>query len=65
MKTFKGLPVCEKHGVPYKYRDGCLKCKRERPKPKGEKPLDKALRELEAEYGPMKKYNDKNGNNNN
>lgn len=63
MKTFKGFPICEKHGTTYRYYEGCLKCKKERPKPK-EKPLDKALREMEEKGILPKKMNDKNTDNN-
>lgn len=47
MKEFKGFPLCKKHNVTYKYLKGCPKCKKEKPKSK-EKPIDKALREMEG-----------------
>ena len=63
MKTFKNFPVCKKHSTTYRYQDGCLKCENEKIKTK-EKPLDRALREMEEKNTLPKKLNDKNNNNN-
>lgn len=46
MRTFKGFPICERHGITYRYEEGCKKCNALKKKPK-EKPIDKALREME------------------
>ena len=46
MKIFKGFPICERHGITYKDKEGCRKCNALKKKPK-EKPIDKAFREME------------------
>ena len=50
MRTYKSFPICERHGTTYRYEDGCKKCneiKRNKLRKQKEKPIDKALREME------------------
>jgi len=63
-KTFKGFPVCEKHGITYRWEDRCCKiCKKEK---KPMKKLDEVLKQMEDDgLIPKVKNDDKKGVNNN
>ena len=63
MKTYKGFPICDKHGITYKFRNGCLKCKKANVK-KGRKELDIVLEKIGKEFGLTQDVDDKDRNNN-
>ena len=55
-KMFKGLPICEEHGITYRYQDGCCRICKKNKKPM--KKLDRVLKEME-EKGLIPKTKEK------
>jgi hypothetical protein len=63
-KTFKGFPICEKHGITYHWKDRCCRICRKEKRPM--KKLDAVLKQMEDDgLIPKVKNNDKNDNNSN
>ena len=63
-RTFKGLPICEKHEITYRWEEKCCRICKKQKKP-GLKKIDEVLKEMEEKGLIPKGLNDKNSNNNN